>query len=62
VVREEGIYKAMLYDPDANKVIVASAGESIGEGMVERVTATGADIRDRSGLHSMTLIRERSGG
>ena len=57
VIREGDRYKAMLYDPDADRIVVASEGERLGERTVESVSAAGVQIRDGNGLRTLALRR-----
>jgi hypothetical protein len=55
-------YSAVLYDPDADRLVVVAAGESLAEGrVVEGVTASGVSIRDDHGVRTLAL-REGRGG
>jgi hypothetical protein len=55
IVRETESFKAMLYDPDTDKLLVVAEGEQVGGRRVERVTASGVQIRDGSGLRTLAL-------
>jgi hypothetical protein len=55
VVHEDGVYKAMLYDPDADKILVAAAGDSPAGKKVEQVTANSVKIRDATGVRTLAL-------
>ena len=55
VVQEEGVYKAMLYDPDTDKLLVVGEGEQVGGRRVEKVTAAGVQIRDGGALRTLAL-------
>lgn len=62
VIHEEGVYKAVLYDPDADRVVVVAQGETLGTRTVERVTEAGVQIRDGSGLRTLALRQPQPGG
>jgi hypothetical protein len=62
VVGGPGAYSAVLYDPDADRLVVVAAGESLAEGrVVEGVTASGVSIRDDQGVRTLALREERGG-
>ena len=62
VVREGGQYRAMLYDPDSDRILVAAEGERLGARTLERVTAAGVQIRDASGVRTLALRQGQPGG
>src|SRR5262249_45188166 len=55
-----GGYGAMLYEPDADTILVGREGESLGVRKLERVTAEGVRLRDSSGVRSLTLHADRT--
>jgi len=55
VVNQDGVYEAVLFDPEADKLYTVRQGESLGARTVERVSATGVDLRDTSGLRTLAL-------
>lgn len=55
VIHEDGLYKAVVYDPDADKILVAAAGERLGNRTVERVNPSGVELRDGAGLRTLVL-------
>jgi hypothetical protein len=55
VVHEGGVYKAMLYDPDADRILVAAQGDSPAGKKVEQVTANSVKIRDATGVRTLAL-------
>lgn len=62
IIREGESYKAALYDPDADKVLVVAAGETLGAGRaVEAVTATAVSVRDAGGRGVRTLALRDEG-
>jgi hypothetical protein len=67
VVHEGEVFKAMLYDPDSDKILVVAEGEALGTGeagggsKVERVTAAGVQIRDGTGLRTLALRPDQGG-
>lgn len=48
-------YRAMLYDPDSDKVVVVSPGESIGSRRVESIDQTSLRIADSDGTRVLSL-------
>ena len=48
-------YKAMVYDPDTDKVLVIAAGEKVGSSSVESIDELGLRIKDAHGTRSLTL-------
>lgn len=60
IVREDAGYKALLYDPDADKVLVLTEGDQSGSRRIARVTPTSVDIRDAAGVRTLAL--RESGG
>jgi hypothetical protein len=63
VVHEDGVYKAVLYDPDSDKLLVLKEGESLGAAgrAVEKVTASAVQIRDGAGLRTLALRQDQAG-
>ena len=59
IVREESGYKALVYDPDTDKVLALGEGDESGPRRVARVTPTSMDVRDASGVRTIAL---REGG
>jgi hypothetical protein len=64
VVHEGGVYKAVLYDPDSDKLLVLREGESLGVAgrAVEKVTASAVQIKDQSGVRTLALRDDQKGG
>lgn len=54
------VYKAMVYDPDTDKVLVVAAGESVGTGgrTVESIDESGLKIKDGRGSRLLTIKSE----
>jgi hypothetical protein len=59
---EGGTYKAMLYDPDSDKILLAGNGDTVVGKKVEKVTAAGVQIRDGTGLRTLALRTDQPGG
>jgi hypothetical protein len=59
IIHEGGLYRAMLYDPDSDKILVGSEGQALGMRTLERVTATGVQIRDGTGLRTLVLSQDQ---
>jgi hypothetical protein len=57
VVFEDGVYGAMLYDPDADKVLLVHAGDSVGTRIVQAVTHGMVRIRDGAALRVLALTQ-----
>jgi hypothetical protein len=55
VVNKDGVYEAILFDPDADRLYTLREGESLGERTVERVSPAGVDLRELSGLRTLAL-------
>ena len=51
-------YKALVYDPDSDKVLVIAAGEKVGSSSIESIDELGLRIRDAHGTRSLTLKSE----
>ena len=59
VVHEGAAYRAMLYDPDSDKLMVVGEGEKAGARTVEKVTASGVQIRDAAGVRALALRQDQ---
>ena len=56
VIEGEEVFSAVLYDPQADRLLVLNAGESIQEGQtIEQVTARGVVVRSHDGMHRLAL-------
>jgi hypothetical protein len=59
IVRDPGdasaALKALLYDPDSDRLILAAPGEVIGAATIEHVLERGVEVRDRAGGGVRTL-------
>lgn len=61
IVREPGAagandrFKALLYDPDTDKILEAAAGQSIGERTVVGITEREITLSDRAGTRTLSL-------
>lgn len=60
IVKEASGYKAFLYDPDTDKVLVLIEGDQSGTRRISRVTPTSVDVRDAAGVRTLAL-REPGG-
>jgi hypothetical protein len=56
-----GVYKAMLYDPDSDKILVAGDGETVLGKKIEKVTGSGVQIRDGANLRTLALRTDQPG-
>jgi hypothetical protein len=60
ILSENGVYKAALYDPDTDTVLVVAAGETLGSARtVESVLADRVAVRDARGLRTLALREEQ---
>jgi len=57
---EETPYRAMLYDPDSDKIIEVAAGDLIAGRTVVGVTPHEITLRDRAGTRTLSLRSEGS--
>lgn len=55
IVKEDGAYKAAVYDPESDRLLVVGAGESIGLRSVDKVGATSVSIRDGASVRTLAL-------
>jgi hypothetical protein len=55
VVNHHGTYEAVLFDPDTDKLYSVREGDSMGTRTVERVSASGVDLRDSAGTRTLAL-------
>lgn len=55
IIREDGTYRALLYDPDADKLFTLAEGEQSGSRRIARITPTSVDIRDEVGIRTLPL-------
>jgi hypothetical protein len=62
IVREAEMLKAVLYDPDTDRLLVVAEGEPLGARRVERVHPTTVDIRDDRGIRTLSLVETQGGG
>jgi hypothetical protein len=61
IVQEHAVYKAALYDPDQDRLLIVGTGESVAGRMVEQVAAGTVTIRDH-GLARMLSLKSEGGG
>ncbi|MCC6678647.1 MAG: hypothetical protein IT436_16050 [Phycisphaerales bacterium] len=55
-------FKALLYDPDTDKIVEAAAGQSIGERTVVGITEREMTLKDRTGTRTLSLRPAESSG
>lgn len=55
IVKEESHYKAVVYDPDTDKVLVLGEGDESGACRIAKVTPTSVDVRDAAGVRTLAL-------
>lgn len=58
IVREGDVYKAALYDPDQDRLLVVGAGERIGSRLVEEVSAGEVTLKDGALTRTLALREE----
>ncbi|MCC6678156.1 MAG: hypothetical protein IT436_13525 [Phycisphaerales bacterium] len=54
-------YKALLYDPEVDKIVEVAAGQTIGERTVVGVTQHEITLKDRAGTRTLSLRPEGPG-
>lgn len=57
-----GGYKALLYDPDADKIIEVASGDSIGSCTVVGIADRELTLKDSAGTRTLSLRTNRVGG
>lgn len=58
IIREQGpepVYKAAVYDPDTDRILVVAAGEKLGHRTVDQVDRTSLTLRDDTGKRTLAL-------
>ena len=60
IMKEGDLYKAVLYDPDTNKVRVVETGDDVQGRRVELVAMD--NVRIRNGASTQTLVLKNQGG
>ncbi len=55
ILNEKGVYKAAVYDPDGDRIIVVAAGEKIGTRTADSITRTSLVLKDETGLRTLAL-------
>jgi hypothetical protein len=55
IVDERGVYKAAIYDPDADRLFVASTGETIAGRTVETIGHDSVDLREGDQTRRLAL-------
>ncbi len=59
IIHEGEVYKAAVYDPDSDRILVVAAGEKIGARRVDKIDKATLTIRDDTGKRVLAL---KSGG
>lgn len=63
IVKEDGGYKALIYDPDADKLILAATGELVGGQSISRIDATQIELKGQGvGTRTLALRTPNPGG
>lgn len=60
IAREGEVYKALVYDPDLDTLLVLGAGDQAGVRRVTSVSASSMEVRDGAGLRTL-LLRDQAG-
>jgi hypothetical protein len=56
ISQDKGQVVALFYDPDRDKLLSVSQGQTLADAtIVERITASGVEIRDGQTVRSLTL-------
>lgn len=55
IVREADTYKAAVYDPETDRILVVAAGEKLGTRTVEQVDRSSLTLRDDTGKRVLAL-------
>lgn len=55
ILRDGEVYRAALYDPDADRLFVAATGEAVAGRVIERVTADSVGLLDRGEVRTLSL-------
>ncbi len=62
ILREGESYRAVVYDPETDKVTVLSSGDTLAGRTVGRITAETVAIKDGAGTRTLTLKTEAKPG
>jgi hypothetical protein len=55
ILKENGVFKAAVYDPDTDKILVVAAGEKIGSRTVDSIAGSGITLKDGQGVRTLAL-------
>lgn len=55
ILHEEGAYKAVVYEPDSDRILFVAAGDKIGARNVDVVDRISLTLRDESGTRTLGL-------
>ncbi len=58
ITRDDAIHRAVLYDPDTDRIHIVATGDRVADRTIERVTEHAISIRTTHGLTTLTLRRE----
>jgi hypothetical protein len=58
IVRDENQIRALVYDPDSDRIMVVAEGDRVTDRTIERIGEAGVDIRTTHGLTTLALRRE----
>jgi hypothetical protein len=62
IVREDSGYKALIYDPDTDRLLVLREGDDSGPQRIDRITATTMEVRGGDGMRTIALRDAAPGG
>jgi hypothetical protein len=60
ILKEDEVYKAVLYDPETNKIFVVASGQEAQGHRIDRVAPDGVTVKD--GTLVRTLALKTGGG
>jgi hypothetical protein len=55
IVRDGESLRAVLYDPDTDRLLVSGPGDAVGDGTIESVSLSGLVLRNPSGTRTLSL-------
>lgn len=55
IIHESDVYKAAVYDPDSDRILVVAAGERIGGRSVDKIDKASLTLRDDTGKRVLAL-------
>ena len=58
IIREEDLFRAAVYDPDSDRILVVAAGQRVGTQLVDQVDKSSLTLRDERGARVLALQPE----